>query len=60
MTKNKCNKKGFTLIELLAIILIISLILGISGSYIISTINTSKEKSGISICKCFYVTLQKN
>ncbi|MCI6265922.1 MAG: type II secretion system GspH family protein, partial [Erysipelotrichaceae bacterium] len=45
MTKNKCNKKGFTLIELLATILIISLIPGISSYYIISTINTSKEKS---------------
>ncbi|MCI6265255.1 MAG: prepilin-type N-terminal cleavage/methylation domain-containing protein, partial [Erysipelotrichaceae bacterium] len=45
MKKENKKKKGFTLIELLATIFIISLILGISGSYIISTINTSKEKS---------------
>ena len=41
----KLNNKGFTLVEVLAVIVIIAIIGGIAVPNIISTINTSKNKS---------------
>ena len=41
----RLNKKGFTLIELLAVIVLTSLVLGLSSYGIISAYNKSKEKA---------------
>ena len=42
---NRLNKKGFTLIELLAVIVVTSLVLGLSAYGIINAYKKSKEKS---------------
>ena len=41
------NQKGFTLIEILATILIVCLVLGISGNYVMNIIHNSKDKSNV-------------
>ena len=53
----KLNNKGFTLVELLAVVVIISVIIGIAIISVISAINKSKasalENSAKEIAKAF-------
>jgi len=46
-TKNKIkfDNKGFTLVEMLAVVVILSIVIGVATNGVISYINTSKEKS---------------
>lgn len=41
----KLNNKGFTLIELLAVIVILAIVMGISATSVISSINNSRKSS---------------
>ena len=45
--ENGEKKKGFTLVELLAVVVIISVVLGISYVVYVGVINKSKEKATI-------------
>ena len=54
----KLNKRGFTLIELLAVIVILSIIMGIAIPNVVSTLEKSKKETYISDAKKF-LTLAK-
>ena len=43
--RKRLNNKGFTLIELLAVIVILAIVMGISASSILSSINNSRKSS---------------
>ena len=48
MKINKLNKKGFTLIELLAVVVILAIVMGISGSSVINSMNRARRSSLLS------------
>lgn len=48
MKINKLNKKGFTLIELLAVVVILAIVMGISGSSVINSMNRARRNSLLS------------
>ncbi|MDD6224540.1 MAG: type II secretion system protein [bacterium] len=56
--KKKNRQKGFTLIELLAVLIILSIIMGIAIPNVISTLDRSKKDTYISDAKKF-LTLAK-